>query len=125
MSTQRKIPLWTYHKPCFSLVKGRVDHTRSSYWEMEGIPEAYAEVSARLGTDQWICCFTVDAERSERPETLVNQHEVEWVLDIPSDLELVWFYDVGVWARILGDNPLEWCQRKWNQEALGICPNSS
>lgn len=59
--------LWTWYKPGFSLLHGRVDHERSEYVQsVEGIAEAYRELAARIGTNQFVWCDTGSGRRDVR-----------------------------------------------------------
>lgn len=90
--------LWTWQGRGHLLTDGIVDHSKGRYWDTEkGIQEAYAKLSQRIGTDQWVWCFT-------RREDYINaggQSEVEWELEVPCDRVLA-FVDDLVWNKILG-----------------------
>ena len=87
--------LWTYHTPDFSLTSGRVNHSQSDYYRtVPGVPEAYAELWRRLGTDQIVWCYAQDGEQAA-----TTTPHVEWLLEIPNVLA---FVDGIVWNRILG-----------------------
>lgn len=112
--------LWTFHKPDFSITEGRVDHTKSSYFQtVAGVPDAYCELWKRVGTDQIIWCFT------SRKEAETGMCEVEWSLDVP-DSDILAFVDGFVWNRILEIRchvPRRLYQH-WRSEALSLYPNN-
>ena len=90
--------LWSLHKPDFSLTCGRVDHTKSEYYQnTPGVPEAYEELWKLIGIPegQIVWCFTCrDEIKPEVPKVL-------WELEVP-EKEIVRFVDDIVWNRILG-----------------------
>ncbi len=90
--------LWTWHKPDFSLVHGQVDHERSEYVQsVKGIAEAYRQLAERIGTSQFIWCYTAPDQHIVLP----CHTEVEWSLDVPRD-SILRFVDDIVLNRILG-----------------------
>jgi hypothetical protein len=115
------VKLWTWHKPDFSLLKGRVEHERSEYVQsVGGVRDAYRELAARIGTDQFIWCYTVPNQRIISAAHM----EVEWVLDVPPEA-ILRFVDDLVWNRILGIRcALPPSMRfTWKQQALRRFPN--
>lgn len=74
--------LWSWQEPDFSLTEGTVDHGRSYYYNtVRGVPESYKELSVRLGTDQFVWCYTrQDGYNPGRGCT-----RVEWQLEVPED----------------------------------------
>ena len=89
--------LWTWHKPDFSLTSGRVDLSRSSYYQtIDTIPPAYEILAGHIGTDQIIWCYSQPGKRIIIP----GNPCVEWVLDVPSDKVLA-IIDTWVWERII------------------------
>ena len=112
--------LWTWHKPDFSLVAGRVDHRKSEYFQTDGIPEAHATLAACTGTDQIIWCYTLPNQRPILP----CRTEQEWFLDVPPE-EILCFVDEIVWNRVLGircavPNGLRF---RWKNEAIARFPH--
>lgn len=112
--------LWTWHKPDFSLLAGRVDHNRSEYVQtVEGVRDAYRELAARIGTSQLVWCNTVPGQRI----VLTCHTDVEWILDVPRK-SILQFVDDIVWSRILGIRcalPSE-IRYRWREEALHYFP---
>ena len=91
--------LWTWHKPDFSLLDGHVDRKKSEYIEtVPGYDIASRELASRLGTSQFVWCFTLPDRWIVTP----GQTEVEWVLDVPCKAILKFVDDI-VWNRILGE----------------------
>ncbi len=108
--------LWTWHEPDFSLVEGKVNHERSEYFTTVcGVPEAYQELCKRLGTDQFIWCYTRGNEHNQLP----SQTRIEWVLEVPKS-EFLAIVDSFIWNRVLGEKcwPPESLKLKWKQEAI-------
>ncbi|MHC4696141.1 MAG: hypothetical protein ACYTFA_05290 [Planctomycetota bacterium] len=94
----RLMRLWTWHKPDFSLLDGRVDHEQSEYaCSVPGLRNAYRELFSRLGTSQLIWCDTLPDQRMVR----AGHTEIEWILEVPSEAIVRFVGDV-VWNRILG-----------------------
>lgn len=90
--------LWTWHEPDFSVLDGHVDHDRSEYVQtVEGAGEAYREMAARIGTSQFVWCYTVPDQHIVLP----CHTKVEWVLDV-TPKSILRFVDDIVWNRILG-----------------------
>jgi hypothetical protein len=113
--------LWTWHKPDFSLLEGRVDHEKSEYVQtVEGVREAYRELVKRIGTDQFIWCYTKSNQRIVLP----HHTEKEWILEVPST-KILKFVDDIIWNRILGiknfDPPAE-LKRKWKEKSIARYP---
>lgn len=92
--------LWSWHTPDFSLIEGKVDHTKSKYYRK--YPEAYEELHRRLGTDQLIWCYLRREDHTETPITC--ETEREWELEVPEDEDHVLFTDDLVWNKILGEH---------------------
>ncbi len=83
-STKEVSPLllWSWQEPDFSLTEGAVDHRRSEYYKtVAGVPKSYKELSKRLGTDQFIWCYTRQDEYNPR----LGCTRVEWQLKVPED----------------------------------------
>lgn len=111
--------LWTWHRPEFPLIEGRVDISRSEYADNPRIMAAYKEVADRIGTDQIIWCYTVPDQRIQLP---CHTH-VEWVLDVPRD-KILCFVDEIIWGVIRGEQvalPDE--RRRWRNEAIARSPD--
>lgn len=112
--------LWTWHTPDFFLLKGRVDHNRSEYYQtVEGVPDAYSKLFELIGTSQFVWCYTVPDQRIVLP----CHTQVERILDVPRE-SILRFVDGIVWNRILGircELPSEiW--HTWRDEALHRFP---
>ena len=115
--------LWTYHEPRFSLTSGSVDHSLSTYYcTVEGVPEAYRRLWARLDNNtQIVWCYTVPNQYSP-----TGIGRVEWLLDI-SDEAITAFVDDIVWNRILGVRcglPTA-LRSKWKDEAIAAHPEDA
>ena len=90
--------LWTWHEPDFSLLSGRVDLSRSRYYAtVARAPQAYAELSRHLGTNQIIWCYV----RRDEYHNLPHLTRIEWALDVPDD-ETLAITDAFIWNKILG-----------------------
>lgn len=115
--------LSTWHKPDFSLLAGRVERSKSEYVQtVKAIRPAYAELAVRLGTDQFIWCYTVPNQHF----TVPSRTEVEWILDVPTAAVLRFVDDI-VWNRILGVRcalPAS-IRFKWKDEAYRQFPRNA
>lgn len=90
--------LRTWHESDFSLTSGTVDHARSEYYSnVRGVPDAYAELATRLGTDQVVWCYVRPGEYLNGPHLT----RVEWVLEVPDD-KILAIVDAFIWNKILG-----------------------
>jgi hypothetical protein len=112
--------LWTWHKPDFSLLDGHVDHKLSEYVQkVDGVREAYLNLSSHLSTDQFIWCYTKPNQRIILP----HHSEVEWILEVPT-VKILAFIDDIVWNRILGIRcglPRE-LELRWKDESISRHP---
>jgi hypothetical protein len=116
----KKLPLWSFQAPDFSLLDGRVKPNLSGYCDESQIMAAYAELKSRLGTDQIIWCYT---RKEDFRET--SRQMVEWALQVPIQ-NILAFYDSVVWARIIGKTPCtlpEDQRRQLRNDALHHFPN--
>ena len=90
--------LWTWHKPYFLLVEGKIDHAKSEYYNMvNGVPEAYKRLHQMIGTGQVIWCFIQREDHIAVP----SAPEIEWELEVPEDY-ILGFVDTIMWNKILG-----------------------
>ncbi len=106
--------LWTFQEPGFSLTSGQVDHARSEYYKtVSGVPNAYAQLAKRLGTDQIIWCYV----RREEYHDLPHLTREEWALDVP-EYDILAIVDTFIWNRILGiETYPESLRHKWLEDA--------
>jgi hypothetical protein len=96
--SKNMIQLWTWQEPDFSLTSGYVDHAQSEYYNtVLGVPEAYAILAKRLGTDQIIWCYV----RRDEYDNLPHLTRIEWALDVPDD-DILAIIDTYTWNRLLG-----------------------
>jgi hypothetical protein len=117
------INLWTIHSPNFSITDGRVDHSKSEYYQnTHGVKQAYPELWQRINIvdGQIIWCFPDKNDIRKTGKKLIL-----WELYLPRS-EVIQFVDDMVWNRILGikcDIPMPLrCQ--WRNESLKNIPNN-
>ncbi len=90
--------LWSWHKPEHFLTSGRVDLSRSEFYNtVENCKAAYDELANCLGTDQLIWCYT----RRNGDFSSGWEPRVCWHLDVP-DYGILRLTDDRVWNKILG-----------------------
>jgi len=105
------LPLWSWQTPDFSLIKGTVDHWQSIFKkECSGFEKSCKELFERLGTDQFIWCYTYPIEQWQDRE--------RWELKVPKDRVLTYTCNVA-WHWILahnGNNYTKCCppERLWH-----------
>jgi hypothetical protein len=119
-----KIQLWTVHPHDFSIIEGRVEHSRSTYYlNTPGVKKAYHELwhLLHIQDGQVIWCYTV-----EDYIAVTGEERIKWELCVPSSA-VIRFIDDIVWNRILGIecNVRSDMRRKWRKEALAKYPNNS
>src|SRR4029450_6957865 len=107
--------LWTWQTPDFPLTSGRVDHSRSRYYQsLPKIQSAYAELARHIGTCQIIWCYV----RPDEYKREAGNSRVEWVLDVP-DNNVLAIIDSWVWEKIICSKacPASLLE-KWKEEAI-------
>jgi hypothetical protein len=117
------INLWTIHSPNFSITDGRVDHSKSEYYQnTQGVKQAYPKLWQRINIvdGQILWCFPDKNDIRKTGEKMVL-----WELYLPRS-EVIQFVDDMVWNRILGiecDVPMSLrCQ--WCDKSLKKFPNN-
>ena len=109
------VKLWSSQSSDFSLTSGRVDHSKSYYFQhTEGIPEAYRRLALQFGTDQIIWCNTRYVDLKKR-----DIKSIEWELVVPKEAILA-LVDEFVWNKVFGQTGFRPPQRlidEWQQEA--------
>lgn len=127
----RDINLWTLHTPDFSLTEGRVDHSKSEYYQnTTGVKQAYPELWRRINIPegQIIWCYL---DKTEIAKTGIEK--ILWEICLPEtevirlpESEVVQFVDDMVWNRILEikcEPPQGLCNQ-WKDESLKKYPNN-
>lgn len=95
--------LWSLQTPNHDLTSGRVDHTKSEYYNrVPTAKEAYNELWKRLEMPdgQIVWCYT------DNPKIAKNGNEmIMWELDVPRD-SIICFLKSEDWDRILHGNQI-------------------
>ena len=90
------LPLWSWQGWNFSLTEGTVDHRLSEKEKtVSGLPKSRKELSERLGTDQFIWCYTYPKKQW--------QGRKRWELEVPKHSVLAYTCNVA-WHWILAHN---------------------
>ena len=88
--------LWSWQTPSFSLTEGTVDHMLSIFKKRHsGFEKSCKELSERLGTDQFIWCYTYPKEQWHGRK--------RWELEVPKHSVLAYTCNVA-WHWILAHN---------------------
>lgn len=95
----KPLPLWSWQQPGYSLTEGTVDHQRSDWKTLRGYPESIKDLSERLGTDQFVWCYT----RGDEHDPLHSSASVEWQLEVPKHHVLAFICSFA-WHWILARN---------------------
>lgn len=112
--------LWSYQNHNFSLTEGKVDHSRSEFYNSSAaFKTAYVELHKRLKTQQVVWCCT-------KSEFELWKGRIEWQLDVPFDKFLA-VVDQLAWNKILGKkcSPPTLQRHRWQKEAIALAPNNS
>lgn len=117
------LDLKTLQTPDFPLSRGKVDHTKSEYYQdTPGVKEAYHKLWTKIGTPegQIVWCYTEDVYI---PKT--STKKVLYKLRVPSD-QFICYLDGLVWNRILGIKCMETrsLRNQWTNQAAKIFPHS-
>jgi len=109
------IRLWTWQGSEFPITSGeqRIDWSKSEFADTCTIQRAYRQLASRLGTDQYIWCFT-----DEHLATWPSGNRVRWDLEVPDELVLAYTCD-RIWQLLIRRNTYTCVQRnEWKQEAI-------
>lgn len=121
--TNEYINLWSIHTPDFSITEGRVDHSKSNYFQnTQGVKEAYKKLWKRINIPdgQIIWCYL---DKTEIPIT--GTEKTLWEICLPIS-KVIKYVDDIVWNRILGIK----CRVpsclffQWRQEGIGKFPHN-
>ncbi len=109
--------LWSIHTPDFSLTAGKVDHSKSNYYDsVPKLRESYHKLwnLIQIPDGQIIWCYTQN-DRLEKKK----DEKILWPLDVPED-GIICFVDDLVWNRLLGIECAvgKGKHRQWDAEAL-------
>lgn len=119
----RNINLWTLHTPDFSITKGRVNHSKSKYYQdTSGVEQSYQKLWRQIDIpdEQIIWCYL---DKTEIPKTGIEK--VLWEICLPKT-EVIQFVDDMVWNRILGIKcePSRELRNQWQEESQKEYPNN-
>ena len=95
MEETKKVLLWSWQTRGFSITEGIVDHSLSEFNQTHyGYRKSCKELVERLGTNQFIWCYTQDEE--------TWKNRVKWELEVPKNRVL--FICSITWHWILNRN---------------------
>jgi hypothetical protein len=113
--------LWSWQTPDFDLTSGKVDHSKSTYYQdIPGYHLACPTLWEILGTNQIVWCYT----KQNRHYYSGDDCNVEWILDVPqTNITLI---DMCIWEKVIksGYVPHE-LEQQWFEEALKKAPHDS
>ena len=117
------ITLWTLHTPDFSIIEGRIDHSKSKYYQdTPGVKQAYSKLwqYIKIPDGQIIWCYL---DKTEIRKTSTKM--VLWEICLPKS-KIIKYVDDMVWNRILGIKchvPSS-LSDQWRQKAIKKFPHN-